>query len=83
MILCGNCLLLEKTMALSFILNELANNCLHPAPEHLNSCENEPILISGKITWVKKQSLVRVNFMSRRVQAMSTVWRPCQKEYLF
>ena len=46
---------------------------LFVAPEHLNSWENELVHISGKMTWQKKQSPVRISFfLSRTGQPMSS-----------
>ena len=44
--------------------------------------ENEPVLISGKIMG-KKQSPVRIKFLCKTGQPMSTSWRRGTKEHLF
>ena len=47
-----------------------------------DSLENEPVLISGKIMG-RKQSPLRINFLCKTGQPMSTSWRRGTKEHLF
>ena len=47
------------------------------------SLENEPVLISGKIIWEKNKSPVRMTFLCKTGQWMSTSWRRGKKDYLF
>ena len=47
------------------------------------SLENEPVLISGKIIWEKNKSPVRITFLCKTGQPMSTSWRRGKKEHLF
>lgn len=49
------------------------------ASEHLNSLENEPVLISGKMNWHIKQHSVRLSFSSTSCQPIFTIWRPGKK----
>ena len=51
------------------------------APEYLHFWENEPILISGKMTCEKRYFPLRINFSFRTDQLMPTIWRPHKKEH--
>ena len=47
------------------------------------SLESELVPISGKIIWGKNKSPVRITFLCKPGQLMSTSWRRGRKEYLF